>query len=618
MAAQPRSTEEAFNHGLAEALQSAHQPWSTASIHVEQTRTIAGWQGKHPDILILDDSAPPIVIECSYDPADAHRDAVSRLGLRTEFAGLPIRTACAVHIPGSFRRLATVSEVTETLIRGGTIGYALHQEVGLEPDRQLHQWPSRGFLRGEVHDLTALLPAAAQPKESVEAAADEVAQLVDQAAQRLDRGIPMHQQDEIAEIVLQRTPLKRLRTAMVLWLDALLTQQRLATQQAGVKAAVNLATEGRTTPSDQATTWRQLLVHNWRAIFEPAVRVLERFGSMSPAATSDALQLLREAVEKIETERLGLHINVGAELFPKLSDDRKQAAAFYTQPATAELLAELTIRPEALPSEEWRSSDLFLRHSLADLACGTGTLLRAGYRRIASLHRKFGGGGGGGGELHRAAMENGLVGTDVNPIAAHLTSSSLAAIGEGEPYGNTRIGWVDVGGAEGKTGSIEYFERAQVGDLFTTYGGRSTGDEPADKSTVDVPDGSFRWLLMNPPYSRTRGGQSAFDIAGLTESERKQCQRRWGKLVKDEPTNRKAGMGATYLALAARKVKAGGRIGFVLPLTAAFAESWAPTRQMIRTRVRAGGSDRGRRGSGSGPGRPLRRHRHGGDAPRRH
>ncbi len=178
-------------------------------------------------------------------------------------------------------------------------------------------------------------------------------------------------------------------------------------------------------------------------------------------------------------------------------------------------------------------------------------------------------------------MENGLVGTDVNPIAAHLTSSSLAAIGEGEPYGNTRIGWLDVGGAEGRTGSIEYFERAQVGDLFTTYGGRSTGDEPADKSTVDVPDGSFRWLLMNPPYSRTRGGQSAFDIAGLTESERKRCQRRWGKLVKDEPTNRKAGMGATYLALAARKVKPGGRIGFVLPLTAAFAESWAPTRQMI-------------------------------------
>lgn len=60
---------------------------------------------------------------------------------------------------------------------------------------------------------------------------------------------------------------------------------------------------------------------------------LETLGDMNPAAVSDALALLRRAVEKIETERLGLHINVGAELFPKLSDDREQAAAFYTQPA---------------------------------------------------------------------------------------------------------------------------------------------------------------------------------------------------------------------------------------------------------------------------------------------
>lgn len=178
-------------------------------------------------------------------------------------------------------------------------------------------------------------------------------------------------------------------------------------------------------------------------------------------------------------------------------------------------------------------------------------------------------------------MESGLVGTDVNPIAAHLTSSSLAAIGEGEPYGETRIGWVDVGGPEGRTGSLEYFKRAEVKDLFTTYGGRATGDLPAGKTTVEIADGTLRWVLMNPPYSRTRGGQSAFDIAGLSDAERKHCQRNWRTLVKGEPVNNKAGMGASFLALAARKTVPGGRIGFVLPLTAAFADSWTPTRQVI-------------------------------------
>ena len=112
--------------------------------------------------------------------------------------------------------------------------------------------------------------------------------------------------------------------------------------------------------------------------------------------------------------------------------------------------------------------------------------------------------------------------------------------------------------------------------------GLSTGDrEIRNKQSVDIPDNSITWILMNPPYSRTRRGQSAFDIAGLTESNRKACQKRWGKLIKDEPANAKAGMAASFLALARRKIKPGGRIGFVLPLTAAFADTWTVTRQMI-------------------------------------
>ncbi len=86
---------------------------------------------------------------------------------------------------------------------------------------------------------------------------------------------------------------------------------------------------------------------------------------------------------------------------------------------------------------------------------------------------------------------------------------------------------------------------------------------------------------MNPPYSRTRGGQSTFDVEGLSEGERKACQKRWKKLISDEPANAKAGMASSFLVLAAKKVKPGGRIGFVLPLTAAFADTWTATRKMI-------------------------------------
>ena len=178
-------------------------------------------------------------------------------------------------------------------------------------------------------------------------------------------------------------------------------------------------------------------------------------------------------------------------------------------------------------------------------------------------------------------METGLIGTDVSPIAAHLTSASLAAIGVGERYGRTRIGWLNVGKPTSAIGSLDYFRTEELQDLFQSVAGVSTGTGETDDASVRVPDAGIDWILMNPPYSRTRGGQSAFDIAGLSDDDRKACQRKWQNVVRKEPVKLTAGMGASFLALARKKVKLGGRIGFVLPLTAAFAESWAMTRKMI-------------------------------------
>ena len=178
-------------------------------------------------------------------------------------------------------------------------------------------------------------------------------------------------------------------------------------------------------------------------------------------------------------------------------------------------------------------------------------------------------------------METGLIGTDVSPIAAHLTSASLAAIGMGEPYGDTQIGWVNVGGSTSAIGSLDYFETRELGDLFQSVAGVSTGKAANTKASISIPNDGIDWILMNPPYSRTRGGQSAFDIAGLPEDVRKACQKKWQNVVRDEPVTLTAGMGASFLALARKRTKLGGRIGFVLPLTAAFAKSWAATRRMI-------------------------------------
>ena len=587
MTGRGRSIEEVFNLALGDALRDTTARWRAVAdlILAERTGLLAGRRdaGKRLDILVLDAHAPPVAIECSYDASDADKDAIARLGRSLRMGNPKIRTAISVHI-ASRNRQRSQSEIAEALRNGEPLHYAVHQlpqhPNGAGGKAARRRWPAAGFLEGTVGHLSELLSAAALPKEDIEYVAEEVADWVKGAALGLQFSLSDSTQSQIARTVQQRSPLTGLMTTAVLWLNALLTQQRLHDQGAVHEPPLDFSARKPPIPLDQVHAWRRIQEKNRRAIFDPAVEVLSLAVSSRSVACRDALASLDEAVRKIDSARLGLHINVGAELFPKLSEDRKQAAAFYTQPATAELLAGLTLRRSDLPDGEWADGALFTDRSLADLACGTGTLLRAGYRRILAFHEQAGGTVETVAELHRAAMESGLVGTDISPIAAHLTSSSLAAIGSGEPYGDTQIGWVAVGGETAAAGSLEYLRAGSVTDLFYRMAGRSTGNGEVDRS-VEVRDRSVDWILMNPPYSRTRGGQSAFDVAGLSDKERRSCQRRWGVLTKDEPVNRQAGMAASFLALARKKIKRGGRIGFVLPLTAAFAESWAVTRSMV-------------------------------------
>lgn len=574
----PRTIETIFNIALGECLRRTTSHWKGAPqfFLVEQTGTLKGHPGKHPDILILDDESPPITVECSFDGNDADVDAISRLGEYTAKGNLLIQTSIAVRIPSAFRS-RQFDQMRKSLREQAPIYYSLHQ---LLPDKTKRRWPTSGFLVGSIFDLAALVPAVALPKESVEDVASSVAHRIRAAADWLGDLLTPQQQRQIARTVRQRNSLNALRTAMVLWLNALLTQQRLARQGVRYSPSIAFSKVELPSPVDQASFWKSIADENWGSIFHPAISVLNEVNAMNLQATSYALHELYQAVELVEISRLGLHINVGAELFPLLSDDRKQAAAFYTTPATAELLASLTIKLADLEPPRWHSKDLFRHVTLADLACGTGTLLRAGYRRTLRFHEESGVTASSVAEFHKCAMESGLVGTDVSAIAAHLSTSSLAALGSGEPYGNTRIGWVEVGGSRATTGSLEYLGTDHIRDLFAVVAGSSSGSN-LNSNAVEVRNESLDWVLMNPPYSRTRGGQSAFDIAGLSERQRKACQRRWREITRHEPLNNQAGMAASFLALARKKVRCHGRIGFVLPLTAAFADTWTQTRSMI-------------------------------------
>ena len=380
--------EEVFNVALGKALQSSTSHWraTPSPVHFERTGVLSGSKnsGKRPDILIVDRRAPPSVIECSYDAADADKDAVARLGAIVKSGHREIKTSVSLHIPSSFQ---STDATKEDLIAGANIRFAIYQKTETAPRR----WPKIGFVEGDVWSLATLLSAASLPKEDIELVAKKVAKLVDEAADVLD-ALPEAAKQEIDDSIKRGSVLTSLKTTMVLWLNALLTQQRLHGQNVPDIPPLDFTCATPLQHTSQVEVWRLIQESNWRAIFDPAIEILEVAGNSDPHVAGEALEKLVKAVEEIESVGLGLHINVGAELFPILSEDRKQAAAFYTQAPTAELLAALTISQDDLSKEEWADSALFSKRCLADLACGTGTLLRAGYRRIQALHEACGGG----------------------------------------------------------------------------------------------------------------------------------------------------------------------------------------------------------------------------------
>lgn len=569
-----RVKEEIFNGALASAIKKLYPQWEV----LPETTGLLEDAKARLDILVRPENGPAVVLETSYQMPDAEKDAAGRLGKGFRNNSGIVLSALAVHVPpvyASWPASVQISEVEEELRNGQLLNFALYQLDKLLPSR----WPSSGALVGTIADLANFAVASAVPMDEFDRVGNFVSNRISDATKMIDSV-----KDIDKQLVSQGSPVEGNRTIMLYWLDSIMTQRRLYRQ--GVRAA--------RMPDDGVLSvyncWYKIRKRNWHSIFDPAIRTLKDTLQFDAQIADRANSMLHEAVLEIEKSRLGERIEIGAEIYPKLTEDRKTAAAFYTRPAAAELLATLAIRDDSPTGVDWASKNLFRRIKFADLACGTGTLLRAGYRRIASIHAVESGVNDriAQKQLHKQGMEGGLIGTDISPIAAHLTTTTLAALGSGDTYGDTQIGWVKVGGQGHEVGSLEFLAKDFVMNLFDevigTYSGLNREKLPWQahpSQNIAVPDNEIDIILMNPPYSRTRGGQSSFDVAGISESERKLCQKRWSRLLKNEQATSRAGLAASFIALALKKLRKGGTMGFVLPLTAAFNPTWEKTRKHI-------------------------------------
>jgi len=292
---------------------------------------------------------------------------------------------------------------------------------------------------------------------------------------------------------------------------------------------------------------------DYNAIFDFDVASL--FPKKSLQFIKDMVRIVSEIQpEEFTRDLLG---NIFHSLIP--IEVRKPVAAYYTNPMAARLLAKLTIRdPDS---------------TVADFACGSGTLLMAAYERKEELlNRPFSL------DMHRKFIENDITGIDIMPFAAHLAVVQLALKNPSYLTDRVRIGVRDSTGLNpGDTIKVlqrvlprgqqvlSAFNEDKFAKSLVTEGALSGkgGGQEFKVYKVDV-------VIMNPPFTRQEKIPHDF------KSSLRERFSEYNRFIHSQ-----MGLRAYFILLADRFLKPNGRMAFVLPATTLRVESMRGIRDMM-------------------------------------
>ena len=261
-------------------------------------------------------------------------------------------------------------------------------------------------------------------------------------------------------------------------------------------------------------------------------------------------------------------------------------------PTSAALLAEVAV--DRLPVE-WSNLDAYPDIRIADLSCGTGTLLSAAYHSVLTRYRHAAGDDR---QVHRAMIEQAVVAADIMPAAAHLCASQLSSVHPTVAFDNTRVYTMPYGAATADArdrgisiGSLDLVDADQTLSLFATGQRQATGAQgDVDVLDIKLPHESVDLVIMNPPFTRPTNHEvtdvpvPSFAGFQTTVEEQRAMSDRLASIREalDSPAGHgNAGLASNFVDLAHAKVKPGGTIAFVLPIAAVQGVSWQPARDLL-------------------------------------
>ena len=580
----PRQTEPSVNAALADLLKGM-LPGCT--VRSEHTRLIDGRPGLQLDNLITAPDRAPVAVEAEYLPAHSvEPEATARLGLPVVGEPNPIEAAIALRYPQD----VGYADDLRPALAGAELSYALFTKQG----EDLGRFPTTGWLTGSVADLADLIRLASIPQHAVDAAATALEEGIDRAVTILHDMATRRPAiaATIARLLGMADVSQTRRMACAIIANALVFHERLAGMHAEVKPLHLVCGPSVANPQAEIlVAWSRILDINYWAIFAIARDIAAQ---LPPDTAAPILSALRETAQDITTAGVTNAHDLTGRIFQRLIADRKYLATFYTLPASAALLARLAVAK--LNGLDWADADAIAKLRIGDFACGTGALLSAVYEQVATRFERAGGDPA---QLHPAMMEEVLYGCDVMPSAIHITGSTLSGMWPNIGYGKSRLYTLAYGrqsDASVRIGSLELLQSAVSDSMFNTNDPAqrtgSVGEETATHVVADIPDQGFDLVIMNPPFTRatnhegahadvTNPAFAAFDATSVDQTD---MGKRVNALGKDTCYHGNAGIASAFAALGHAKLKPGGVLALVLPLSAAAGLSWQSFRQTIAQR----------------------------------
>ncbi|HLJ58621.1 MAG TPA: hypothetical protein VKZ50_02705 [bacterium] len=586
------TTEHTINDAIASLLRETRRAWrATDVVHSETTGMLVG-TNKRPDILVMEATVSPVVIETEFAPAPVvELEAAARLGERVRSNGRLILSAIAVQLPEALKQHSGTS-LRKELEATTELEMAIYTGSNTQ---DCLRWPQSGWLTGGISDLSILTQSASVPPKVIEEAANKLVEGVSEAAGLLAevaQGNPGAMQ-EICKELRQHDDEQTRRMAATILANAFVFQESLARGPGGLSQVLSieeLRGSGALTKSAVLNEWRKVLRVNYWPIFDIARRILQ---TVPVGHTKLLLDRLATTADRLVENRLMRSHDLTGAVFQKLIADRKFLAAYYTTPASAALLVGLAVTPETpLSSDKWALPEAVENLRIGDLACGTGTLLSTAYQRIGQLHELNGGDSE---TLHPAMMANSMVGCDVLPAAAHLTASMLAGTHPTVTYDHSSILTVpfgrqaDGGVALGSLNLLDPQGNKLVDIIATTAKAAGGSGESSTDAWTEIPDGFFDVVVMNPPFTRSTGHEAQkigvprpmFAAFTSTAEEQRLMAKATKTLTKGTSAHGNAGEASIFLVLADRKVKKGGVLALVMPLSLIAGEAWEASRALL-------------------------------------